>query len=445
MPILKNDARICIVGAGAAGISAAWYLRKQGHDRVTILEKTGRPGGKCFSLIDQGRPLEVGACMVAPDHSHVLELAAAVGATMRPIDDFIAVQNSGNGLAYKTLAEQTFAKHGLAEVLLAAWNYLAAQRRHSRVTRRPGFAGMSANSGNGELSTPFAEWAANEGMAPLLTQLLMPCHAFGYGDPSQLPAAYVLRYITSRIYIGMTLSPLFDRIGMRWPRKFDLGFGNLLERAAQGFDIRLNAAIETIQRNNGVNVCWSQTENGQSMRHEESFDLLIVACPPQNTRNFLDWSEEEENLFKLIRTEPYSVTICETEGIPASVTFRDPQPEAGRLIQLWKPHPGKGGCIFYTYRPSPEGLPVERILENIREDLRHFYPDAVLGSLMKHMDWEYFPHVDAEAFAGGFYDDFEAMQGHRATWYCGSLLAFESVESTMAYSEDIVNRLISGA
>ena len=446
MPPLSRDRRICIIGAGAAGISAARSLRRRGYERIILLEKAGRPGGKCWSFMHDGKPLELGACAVAPDHTHVLNLAAEVGAAIRPVEDFVAVEQTsriGSGVRYKKLAGHTFSKHGIGEVLLAGWNYLAAQRRHSRVLRRPGYAGMSLRGPDRDLSAVFAEWAGRGGMKPLLTLMLMPFSAWGYGDIGSIPAAYILRYISSRIYLGLTLAPVLNRIGMHWPRKFDRGFGDLFERAAMGLDIRLNARIEKITRENGVSVEWTQTQNGAPVRCEDRFDVLIVACPPRATKDFLSWSAEEARLFERIRTQPYSVTICETEGVPASVTFCDPQPAPGRLIQLWKPQTGPGGCIFYTYRPVPPLSP-EQIYENIRQDLRHFYPKAVLGRVLKHVDWDYFPHVDAEAFAAGYYDDFEAMQGSEATWYCGSLLGFESVEGTMAYSESLVERLTRG-
>lgn len=36
----KNlNEKICIVGAGPSGMSAAWYLQKQGYTNVTVLER----------------------------------------------------------------------------------------------------------------------------------------------------------------------------------------------------------------------------------------------------------------------------------------------------------------------------------------------------------------------------------------------------------------------
>ena len=42
--------RICIVGAGPAGLTAAMYLEKKGYKNITVYEKSDRVGGKCYSL-----------------------------------------------------------------------------------------------------------------------------------------------------------------------------------------------------------------------------------------------------------------------------------------------------------------------------------------------------------------------------------------------------------
>ena len=46
---MDKNARICIIGAGPAGTSAAMYLEKAGYENYVIYEKSGRVGGKAFS------------------------------------------------------------------------------------------------------------------------------------------------------------------------------------------------------------------------------------------------------------------------------------------------------------------------------------------------------------------------------------------------------------
>jgi hypothetical protein len=274
-------------------------------------------------------------------------------------------------------------------------------------------------------------------MQPLLTQFHLPFEAFGYGPVEQIPAAYVLRYISARLFRAMLFSPVVNRTSFGWPRGFTRGFGDLWERVAAAFDVRLNARVRRIDRDPAIAITWS--EQGKPAIREE-FDLLVVACPPLATSSFLNWTATEARLFNKIRTLPYSVTICESSDIAPGIYFTAEPCEAGRLIQFWKPAAGPGPCAFYTC--PPPGMSAAEILSNIREDLPRLSPGATAGEMLIHEDWAYFPHVDPQAFAEGYYDDFEAMQGENSTWYSGSLLAFESVENVVAYSEQLVERMI---
>ncbi len=63
--------RIIIIGAGLAGLSAAYELTQAGHD-VTILESRTRPGGRVYTLRDpfaEGIFAEAGATRI-PNHHH---------------------------------------------------------------------------------------------------------------------------------------------------------------------------------------------------------------------------------------------------------------------------------------------------------------------------------------------------------------------------------------
>jgi flavin-dependent dehydrogenase len=73
----SKDARICIIGGGPAGLSAAMYLEKKGYTNYVIYEKSDHVGGKCHSPVYEGKRFEEGAIMGVPSYYavHDIELS----------------------------------------------------------------------------------------------------------------------------------------------------------------------------------------------------------------------------------------------------------------------------------------------------------------------------------------------------------------------------------
>ena len=88
---MKNtEQRICIIGGGPAGTSAAMYLEKAGYYNYVIYEKTDRVGGKAFSPLMkvknsegkwEDRTIEMGAVMGCDTYFAVQECEEFGGAT----------------------------------------------------------------------------------------------------------------------------------------------------------------------------------------------------------------------------------------------------------------------------------------------------------------------------------------------------------------------------
>ena len=76
--------RVCVVGAGFAGLAAAWALRQAGVE-VIVLEARDRVGGRVRSLrLANGAVAELGAEFVEHDHRALAATAAGLGVELAP-------------------------------------------------------------------------------------------------------------------------------------------------------------------------------------------------------------------------------------------------------------------------------------------------------------------------------------------------------------------------
>src|SRR5262249_5242750 len=70
--------RVIVIGAGMAGLSAAWSLSRQGVE-VTVLERDARVGGRVLTADIDGAPVELGAGFLANFYPKTLHIARDVG------------------------------------------------------------------------------------------------------------------------------------------------------------------------------------------------------------------------------------------------------------------------------------------------------------------------------------------------------------------------------
>ena len=78
--------KIIVIGAGLAGLSAAYELTEAGHD-VTVLEARPRPGGRVYTLrepFSDGLHAEAGAARIPDNHALTLRYVRLFGLTLDP-------------------------------------------------------------------------------------------------------------------------------------------------------------------------------------------------------------------------------------------------------------------------------------------------------------------------------------------------------------------------
>jgi len=95
LPPQKNN-RVVIIGAGAAGVHMASLLKHRGFDKVTILEKTNRVGGKSYTVKEENIPHEMGTCFAHCAYDRIFALNEKYGASrvVKPNDRDIYTKGS---------------------------------------------------------------------------------------------------------------------------------------------------------------------------------------------------------------------------------------------------------------------------------------------------------------------------------------------------------------
>jgi protoporphyrinogen/coproporphyrinogen III oxidase len=73
-----TDQRIVVVGAGIAGLSAAYFLKQKGHSPL-VLEKSDRVGGRMITDVVNGFTIDAGAQFLMDGYPVLMDLIDRLG------------------------------------------------------------------------------------------------------------------------------------------------------------------------------------------------------------------------------------------------------------------------------------------------------------------------------------------------------------------------------
>lgn len=447
----NKDEKICIIGGGPAGLSAAMHLEKKGYTNYTVLEKTDHVGGKCHSPHYNGKRYEMGAIMGAPSYFAVHEVEEFCGIT----HDGPSLDRSykrGDGTTYEPFnpkknilkipkllrMKKQIKKLGLLlETKYKGYQYTGhtgiAKGEYDGFDPETGKRVQGKNPNLKDLCMNMKKFCEMNGVELALDAWIGPFTAFGYGYFDEIPAAYALKYldfVTLMYFLNGNLWTWKDGTQSIWE-----SLNEHLKNPA-----RLNCSIEKVTRkDNKVQV----TVNGKV----EEYDKIIVTSPLQYLPDYFDATEAEKKYFSKIDYERYDVQACivkkETYPDQSYYIFDNMTPDKlGRLMvyyRRWKDETDQPitAYVLRTHKGMKE-VPYEQAKQLALKDLKTCGP--VPEKVIYEQDWYYFPHVFEEDYAAGWYDDVEAMQGNLNTYYAGEIMSFGDMEETAQYSKDLVAR-----
>jgi hypothetical protein len=388
---INRDARIAIIGAGPAGLSAAWFLSKNNFHNVTVLEKLGRVGGLCKSITIKGMSYDIGANYVTWAYTETLKIAKELDAKTYKEKPYTSIEIKDGKARYRPLQEAvlfnpfTKEKVGYLSFMIAALRYLWIRIKLMSVIDRPDYLAKINYTTHPELCVSFKDWLRKKNLDSLASLFEFPVTIMGYGQLRDIAAPYVLRYISLKTFFPM-VAPRLPLIGwiigffFPWPRRFTMGFQRLWQKVAWRTNVRLNINIKKIRRSDVPDLSDISKESPKApividfeYVHQEmnkldiakatmNFDYLILACPLTTDvfdRLKLTRTSGEEEIFGKDTSGKEKITVnpyCMTTYWVNNMDMPEPIAPILPLSELGKPwavarqfqHLGNKFTQFYT-------------------------------------------------------------------------------------------------
>lgn len=422
----RQPLRVAVVGAGAAGLTAARTLTEQGHE-VVVFEKENRVGGKVFSIPVGNIALEFGAVLVTEDdYPIILGYADEFGIPTIPSPaDFNILDEFGNKIALQDFLRSRYTE---AEIAAAENNYAIVLDQFAEFIDAPGLVSLPD-----DLSLPFAEFAERYGISLVEDWMKALLTGFGYSYSKTVPAAYYVKFLPFLVNLG----PSGFEAGEG--RIFPNGFQSLFNALAATLDVRLNSKVTHIRRPSFSEPGKVRITVNGIKRHW--FDAVVIATPLNVVPFFLDVTPFEEWLFTRMQSVRYFVTLfaaLDVEQEEALFFYENANPERINHVGGWGvPFDTGDLALGNAYQIAERELFPWELEMVLAEDM--WLTGGCYLDALYQKEWpNYFPHVGSHLLALGFYDVMDGMQGRRGTYFVGSSLTFESVEHAARQAQSVI-------
>jgi uncharacterized protein (TIGR03792 family) len=353
--------RVCIVGAGVAGVHFGWLMRRRGFTHTTVFESGQRLGGKVFTLFgqphgggDHNVTREAGAAFLSPDYLETRALIRRFGLNTVPLDVATMMRfHPAGASAGSTVSGSAWFAAWVANITGDPDNYAnsqkvaAATERYialhvtifgnysfaSRLPPQPSQAKLE------EIRGSFADFLQRRGLQvlePLFYQFFV---MQGMGLLS-MPAWYILRWVTpASLATGGFGNDPSTPLAM-----VEQGLGSIVQALAEevNLDIRLATRVTAVERQPSDRpirlVLSSDGADGTGTSSSETeCDLLALTGPiPEYVRGSEDGrrppilhpaTDDEQTVFGDMSAMQFLVTVASWQ--------RSPAPSAFRALEYW--------------------------------------------------------------------------------------------------------------
>ncbi|XP_061179495.1 uncharacterized protein LOC133188129 [Saccostrea echinata] len=465
-PKSLND-RIAIVGAGIGGVHMASLLKERGFKNIKIFEQRQEVGGKAYSRFYRGVWNEFGALFLSDIYDQVAKLVERYTPRLKIVSKAPS-SVSVNDNEFTTWGNLLIQNTGETSPQAASRRIQDAVARYDRIHRclfgnysfelmpRPTPKVLQQIQGTVQ---DFLHRHDLMLLAPIFRTFLT---ANGYGYINETAAIY-----------GLVWLPPVAVKGVFTPEN---GFWVLLgafqsivtEIARQNkLHIHLGANVNGIQRlpgPGGIHITYST--KGHPNIYTEHFDFLILSPAMNSLLDIVNFNVKERSIFSRLTNANYILTLVESD---IGRRGNDPQVYYNDAIEQ-PTYPVYAGINFYHAKNNisgddhrlgirengPDGRPQETVMyyqygyENPWAKDIDVIIQSKLASTLKRLDkrnprvleqikWGYyFPRFPPREADRGYLWDVLDMQGQFNTWYIGSSVCFESMESVIEYNNLIM-------
>ena len=293
--------RVAVVGAGAAGLSAARKLHDLGA-QVTLFEQAHMAGGRARSETLEGCVVDVGAQLFGSGFSALFEFADAIGGrelmARSPGRDALWRNGRLHHITYGNVASMvtSSALPATLKLRLGA-RYVPFLLRHAGQLD-PG--DLLARGGDALEGESVAEWGRRELGHDFVELLAYPLLGAYYGSSPE-DTSVVLYHAVARAGLDVKVYAVRGGIGALFQRAVEV----LGER---GVRVQLGRAVERVESGaRGVMV------------DDESYDGAVLAMPPRSALQIFDPDPVTREWLRGVRYAPSAVlALVLAERIPAN-------------------------------------------------------------------------------------------------------------------------------
>lgn len=362
------SADIAIIGAGIAGLAAAYHLTNSGHNAV-VFEKESFVGGRMSSEVVDGFVIEKAAYTFPEFHRNLTALLAELGMKNALVETAATSSTFANGREYQI-------KIGSPKDFLT-YKLLSLRNKKDMVKL---FLYARSLSGSLNLTEP------REKTKDLERESAAEFLRANYGEEILELIAYP---IICEIFLGTPegnskLAFLATINNLTWFKIFSFvqGMGMIPERLATGLDVRLGVPVLEVRRTRGPKTY--EVSVGGDKPEMTSFDAVIFAVPsPIVPRLCPDLPDELKTSLSGIVYAPSIVAVFGLDRTREGTTM------IGNLVR--KDYKTVGTVVFDRYKarthvPDGKELVTAILCEDASRRLLHEPDDAVERAALTELD-----------------------------------------------------------